>query len=135
MRETQRGAARDRFTGATRPAQILVAVLGASSFSYAEATWIQSRRICARRPVSWQCETYESLQPRTRYPVAPYQAFATPNEIIVADQLGGRLARDFVRTAPQSRTASLKLSFLLWDDTTHCSRTVSSFWWEPLLVH
>jgi SnoaL-like domain len=24
-------------------------------------------------------------------------------------------------------------SFLLWDDTTHCSRTVSSFWREPLL--
>jgi transposase len=32
----------DRLTGATRPAQIFVAVLGASSFSYAEATWTQS---------------------------------------------------------------------------------------------
>jgi len=28
---------------------------------------------------------------------------------------------------------TLRLSFLLWEDTTHCSRTVSSFWWEPLL--
>lgn len=32
----------DRLTGKTRPAQIFVAVLGASSFSYAEATWTQS---------------------------------------------------------------------------------------------
>ena len=32
----------DRRTGATRPAQIFVAVLGASSFSYAEATWTQT---------------------------------------------------------------------------------------------
>ena len=32
----------DRLTGASRQAQIFVAVLGASSFSYAEATWTQS---------------------------------------------------------------------------------------------
>ena len=32
----------DRLTGERRPAQIFVAVLGASSFSYAEATWTQS---------------------------------------------------------------------------------------------
>ena len=32
----------DRLTGKTRPAQIFVAVLGASSLSYAEATWTQS---------------------------------------------------------------------------------------------
>jgi hypothetical protein len=32
-----------------------------------------------------------------------------------------------------ARTKSTNLNFLLWDDTTHCSRTVSSFWWEPLL--
>jgi transposase len=32
----------DRLTGAVRPAQIFVAVLGASSFSYAEATWTQT---------------------------------------------------------------------------------------------
>ena len=32
----------DRLTGAKRPAQIFVAVLGASSFSYAEATWTQT---------------------------------------------------------------------------------------------
>jgi len=32
----------DRLTGEWRPAQIFVAVLGASSFSYAEATWTQS---------------------------------------------------------------------------------------------
>ncbi|MFL5199116.1 MAG: IS21 family transposase [Microvirga sp.] len=31
----------DRLTGAVRPAQIFVAVLGASSFVYAEATWTQ----------------------------------------------------------------------------------------------
>lgn len=31
----------DRLTGETRPAQIFVAVLGASSFTYAEATWTQ----------------------------------------------------------------------------------------------
>lgn len=31
----------DRLTGATRPAQIFVAVLGASNFTYAEATWTQ----------------------------------------------------------------------------------------------
>src|SRR5271170_6127219 len=32
----------DRLTGKTRPAQIFVAVLGASNFTYAEATWTQS---------------------------------------------------------------------------------------------
>src|SRR5882724_11181296 len=32
----------DRLTGETRQAQIFVAVLGASSFSYAEATWTQT---------------------------------------------------------------------------------------------
>jgi transposase len=32
----------DRLTGETRPAQIFVAVMGASSFTYAEATWTQS---------------------------------------------------------------------------------------------
>ena len=32
----------DRLTGKSRPAQIFVAVLGASSLSYAEATWTQS---------------------------------------------------------------------------------------------
>ena len=32
----------DRLTGEWRPAQIFVAVLGASSLSYAEATWTQS---------------------------------------------------------------------------------------------
>jgi transposase len=32
----------NRLTGEWRPAQIFVAVLGASSFSYAEATWTQS---------------------------------------------------------------------------------------------
>jgi transposase len=32
----------DRLTGAVRPAQIFVAVLGASSFAYAEATWTQT---------------------------------------------------------------------------------------------
>ena len=32
----------DRVTGETRPAQIFVAVLGASNFTYAEATWTQS---------------------------------------------------------------------------------------------
>ena len=31
----------DRLTGATRPEQIFVAVLGASNFTYAEATWTQ----------------------------------------------------------------------------------------------
>lgn len=31
----------DRLTGAVRPAQIFVAVLGASSYTYAEATWTQ----------------------------------------------------------------------------------------------
>jgi len=31
----------DRLTGETRPAQIFVAVLGASSFTYAEASWTQ----------------------------------------------------------------------------------------------
>src|SRR5438552_10368641 len=34
----------DRLTGETRQAQTFVAVLGASSFSYAEATWTQTRR-------------------------------------------------------------------------------------------
>jgi transposase len=32
----------DRLTGEVRPAQIFVAVMGASSFAYAEATWTQS---------------------------------------------------------------------------------------------
>ena len=32
----------DRLTGETRAAQIFVAVLGASSFTYAEATWTQT---------------------------------------------------------------------------------------------
>jgi transposase len=32
----------DRLSGKTRPAQIFVAVMGASSFTYAEATWSQS---------------------------------------------------------------------------------------------
>ena len=32
----------DRLTGKTRPAQILVAVLGASNFTYAEASWTQT---------------------------------------------------------------------------------------------
>jgi transposase len=32
----------DRLSGETRPAQIFVAVMGASSFTYAEATWTQS---------------------------------------------------------------------------------------------
>jgi hypothetical protein len=32
----------DRLTGETRPARIFVAVLGASSFTYAEATWTQA---------------------------------------------------------------------------------------------
>src|SRR5260221_8847162 len=32
----------DRLTGKTRPAQIFVAVLGASNFTYAEASWTQA---------------------------------------------------------------------------------------------
>ena len=32
----------DRLTGETRPAQIFVAVLGASNFTYAEASWTQA---------------------------------------------------------------------------------------------
>jgi transposase len=32
----------DRFTGQVRPAQILVAVMGASNFTYAEASWTQA---------------------------------------------------------------------------------------------
>jgi transposase len=32
----------DRLSGKTRPAQIFVAVMGASNFTYAEATWTQS---------------------------------------------------------------------------------------------
>jgi transposase len=32
----------DRLTGKTRPAQIFVAVLGASNFTYAEANWTQA---------------------------------------------------------------------------------------------
>ena len=32
----------DRLTGKTRPAQIFVAVLGASNFTYAEASWTQT---------------------------------------------------------------------------------------------
>jgi len=31
----------DRLTGKTQPAQIFVAVLGASNFTYAEASWTQ----------------------------------------------------------------------------------------------
>ena len=34
----------DRFTGQVRPAQIFVAVMGASNFTYAEASWTQDRR-------------------------------------------------------------------------------------------
>jgi len=53
----------DRLTGKTRPAQVFVAVLGASNFTYAEASWTQaladwigatqehSRRSAACRPV------------------------------------------------------------------------------------
>jgi hypothetical protein len=64
-------------------------------------------RICARRSSPWHCETYESLRPRTRYPAALIKVFAIPNEIIVArNQLGG--AWRATRTAPQSRTASLR---------------------------
>ena len=50
----------DRLSGTTRPAQIFVAVLGASNFTYAEASWTQAlgdarcaaprRRPCARMP-------------------------------------------------------------------------------------
>jgi transposase len=32
----------DRLTGKTRPAQIFAAVLGASNFTYAEASWTQA---------------------------------------------------------------------------------------------
>ena len=32
----------DRLTGRVRPAQIFVAVLGASNFTYAEASWTQT---------------------------------------------------------------------------------------------
>src|ERR1700726_5047461 len=32
----------DRLTGKTRPAQIFVAVMGASNFTYAEASWTQA---------------------------------------------------------------------------------------------
>jgi transposase len=32
----------DRLTGQTRPAQIFVAVMGASNFTYAEASWTQA---------------------------------------------------------------------------------------------
>jgi transposase len=32
----------DRLTGETRPAQIFVAVMGASNFTYVEATWTQT---------------------------------------------------------------------------------------------
>lgn len=38
----QTAAVVDRMTGEVRPAQIFVAVLGASSYTYAEATWTQS---------------------------------------------------------------------------------------------
>ena len=38
----------DRLTGETRMAQIFVAVLGASSFLYAQATWTQGLAAHAR---------------------------------------------------------------------------------------
>ena len=43
----------DRHTGEIRPAQIFVAVLGCSNYTYAEATWTQSlpigwARMCGR---------------------------------------------------------------------------------------
>src|SRR5271166_6352844 len=48
-----------------------------------------------------------------------------------------QLRRWSCRCLPPSVTSGLRtftmLNFLLWDDTTNCSRTVSSFWWEPLL--
>ena len=40
----------DRLTGKTRPAQIFVAVLGASNFTYAEASWTQALGRLDRRP-------------------------------------------------------------------------------------
>ncbi len=40
----------DRLTGKTRPAQIFVAVLGASNFTYAEASWTPGARRLDRRP-------------------------------------------------------------------------------------
>src|SRR5512147_2733379 len=46
MRQTHAGATVpviiDRLTGETRPAQIFVAVMGASNFTYAEASWTQA---------------------------------------------------------------------------------------------
>ena len=41
MRATACPVAIDRLTGERRTAQIFVAVLGASSFTYAQATWTQ----------------------------------------------------------------------------------------------
>ena len=40
----------DRLTGKTRPAQIFVAVLGASNFTYAEASWTQALAIGSAPP-------------------------------------------------------------------------------------
>jgi len=40
-------AVADRGTGDTRQAQVFVAVLGASSHTYAEATWTQGEIICS----------------------------------------------------------------------------------------
>ena len=40
----------DRLTGKTQPAQIFVAVLGASNFTYAEASWTQGLADWIRRP-------------------------------------------------------------------------------------
>jgi transposase len=39
----------DRLTGQVRPAQIFVAVMGASNFTYAEASWTQALADCDDR--------------------------------------------------------------------------------------
>ena len=50
----------DRLTGEARPAWIFVAVMGASSFTYAEATWTPGSGGLDRRPYQgvrghWRC--------------------------------------------------------------------------------
>jgi transposase len=58
----------DRLSGKTRPAQIFVAVLGASNFTYAEASWTQGlagipapSRQSAGSPIYW-CQTMPRSQ-------------------------------------------------------------------------
>ena len=41
----------DRLTGQVRPAQIFVAVMGASNFTYAEASWTQARWLTGSAPI------------------------------------------------------------------------------------